>query len=73
MSIVKIVELIGSSKEGWQNAAENAVERAAETIRNIHGVDVSGWTAKVDNGKISEYRANVKISFVVEKATGGEE
>lgn len=48
------------------------VERAAGTIRNIKGVDVVGWTAKVENKRIVEYRANVKISFAVEKISVGE-
>jgi len=67
MSVVKIVELVGCSDKSWQDAVENAVERAAKTIRNIRGVDVLGWTGKVKDGKIVEYRANVKISFVVEE------
>jgi flavin-binding protein dodecin len=68
VTIVKIVELVGVSDKGWQDAVEQAVMRANETIRNISGVDVSNWTATVNNGKITEYRANVKISFSVEKA-----
>ena len=67
MSVVKIVELVGCSDSSWQDAVDNAVRRAAETVRNIRGVDVLGWTGKVKDGKIVEYRANVKISFVVEE------
>lgn len=69
MSVVKVVELVGSSGINWQDAVDNAIERAAKTIRNIRGVDVLGWTGKVKNGKIIEYRANVKISFLVEDAS----
>ena len=65
MSVVKIVELVGSSDKSWQDAVDNAIGRASKTIRNIRGVDVLGWTGKVQDGKIVEYRANVKISFVV--------
>ena len=46
---------------------ENVIERASKTLRNIRGVDVVGWTGRVDNGRIVEYRANVKISFIVEQ------
>ena len=67
MAVVKIIELVGSSTESWQDAVEKAVERALKTIRNIRGVDVVGWTAKVRDGKIVEYRANIKISFTVEE------
>ena len=66
MSVVKIIELVGCSDKGWQDAVDNAVKKAAETVRNIRGVDVLGWTGKVKENKIVEYRANVKVSFVVE-------
>ncbi len=66
MPIVKVIELVGSSTKGLQDAVENAVKEAAKTIRNLRGVDVLGWTAKIDGNKIVEYRANVKISFLVE-------
>lgn len=69
MTIVKIVELVGVSDKGWQDAVEQAVARAVESLRNIRGVDVLNWTAEVKDGKIIEYRANVKISFSVEKAS----
>jgi flavin-binding protein dodecin len=69
MTVVKIIELIGSSPKGWEEAAGNAVKEAAKTIRNIRGVDVKRCTAKVDKNKIVEYRAVVKIAFVVEGET----
>jgi len=67
MSVAKVVELIGSSPAGWEEAVGNAVEAASLTIRNIRGVDVVRWTAKVEKNKIVEYRAVVKIAFVVER------
>ena len=70
MSVVKIIELVGSSPKSWQDAVETAIARAAETVRNIRGVDVLGWTGKVKGDKIVEYHANVKISFIVEEVTG---
>ena len=70
MTVAKVIELVGSSEKGWQEAVENAIERAAKTIRNIRGVDIIGWTGKVEGAKIVEYRANVKISFVVEEIKG---
>ena len=48
MSVVKIIELVGSSDKSWQDAVENAVKRAAKTIRNIRGVHVVGWTGKIE-------------------------
>ena len=67
MTVVKIVELIGSSPISWEEAAANAVKEAAKTVRNIKGVDVKRCTAKVKEDKIVEYRAVVKIAFVVER------
>lgn len=70
MTVVKVIELVGSSEKGWQEAVDSAIERASKTIRNIRGVDIIGWTGKVEGSKIVEYRANVKISFVVEEIKG---
>ena len=70
MSVVKIIELVGTSGKSWQDAVENAVRRASKTVRNIRGVDVLGWTGKVEAGKIVQYRADVKVSFVVEEISG---
>ena len=67
MAVVKIIELIGSSPNGWEEAAGNAVKEAAKTVRNIKGVDLKRCTAKVEKNKIVEYRAVVKIAFVVER------
>lgn len=67
MPVVKIIELIGVSPEGWEEAVGNAVKEAAKTVENIKGVDVKRCTAKVENNKIVEYRAAVKIAFVVER------
>jgi len=67
ISVAKVVELIGSSPDSWEEAAANAVEAAAQTIRNIKGVEVMRCTAKVENNKIVEYRAVVKIAFMVER------
>jgi flavin-binding protein dodecin len=67
MSVAKVVELIGSSPDSWEAAVGNAVEAAAQTLRNIKGVDVKRWTAKVENNRIVEYRAVVKIAFIVER------
>ena len=67
MPVVKIIELIGSSPKGWTEAAQNAVTEAAKTVKNIKGVHVKRCTAKIENNKIVEYNANVKISFIVKR------
>jgi len=67
LTVVKIIELIGSSPISWSEAAQNAVTEAAKTVKNIKGVHVKRCTAKVKDNKIVEYKANVKIAFVVER------
>jgi flavin-binding protein dodecin len=67
MPVVKIIELIGTSTNGWNEAAQNAVTEAAKTVKNIKGVHVKRCTAKVEDNKIVEYNANVKIAFIVER------
>ena len=67
MTVVKIIELVGSSVEGWKEAAENALTEASSTIRNIVGMEVVGCTAKIEKSKISSYKANVKIAFIAER------
>ncbi len=66
-SVAKVIELIGSSPKGWDDAAANAVKEAAKTVRNIKGVYLKECTAKVVDNRIVEYRANVKISFIVDR------
>ena len=67
MPVVKIIELIGSSPDGWNEAAQNAVTEAAKTVKNIKGVHVKRCTAKVKDNKIVEYNADVKIAFIVKR------
>ena len=69
MTVVKIIELIGSSPDGWKEATENALKEATKTIRNIKSIHVKRCTAKVKNNKIVEYRAVVRIAFIVERET----
>lgn len=66
---VKIVEVVGESKNSWQEAVENAVKDASKTIRNISGVEVLNNTANVQNGEIVEYKADVAIAFKVDGST----
>ncbi len=65
--IGKVIELVGSSSESFEDAVRSAVAEAAKTVKNISGVDVLGMTAKVEGDRLSEFRANVKIAFAVER------
>ena len=69
MSVGKILELVGSSKKGWEDAAQVAIAEATKTIDGIRGLEVTDMTARVDSktGKIQEYRVCVKLAFSVER------
>jgi flavin-binding protein dodecin len=67
MAVIKVIELVGISPTSWEDAARNAVAEASETVRGITGLDVMNQTAVVEGGDIVEYRADVKIAFIVEE------
>lgn len=66
MTTIKVIELIGTSAKNWEDAANNAVKEAQETIKGITGLEVVAQTAKVAGGEIVEYRTNVKVAFLVQ-------
>jgi flavin-binding protein dodecin len=61
-----VIELVGVSAKSWSDAAQQAVTRAAQTIRHITGAEVLRSTAVVKDGKIIEYHVDVKLAFIVE-------
>ena len=66
-SVAKIIELIGISNEGWEDAAQVAVNEAKKTVHGIHGIKIQDMTADVDStGKIVRYKTTIKLSFGVE-------
>lgn len=65
MAVVKVLELVGESSQSWQDAVQSAVAEAARTVEHISGVEVENWTAQVRDGRIREYKANVKVAFAV--------
>jgi dodecin len=65
MPIVKVIEVIASSKKGIDDAIENAVKEVSKTVRNIDSVYVKDIKAHVKDGKVSTYGVVCKISFRV--------
>jgi len=65
-NVYKIVELVGTSKESWEKAAENAVKRAAESLRDLRIAEISQLDLQINEGKVEAYRAKVKVSFKYE-------
>jgi flavin-binding protein dodecin len=67
-AVVRVIELVGVSSEGWSDAARQAVARASQTLRHITGLDVVKSSAVIKDGQITEYHVNVKVAFVIEGA-----
>jgi dodecin len=65
--VVKVIELMSQSPESWDAAAQAAVEEASKTLRNIRSIYVKEFTAEVENGKITNYRINAKVTFDLER------
>lgn len=65
MSIVKVIEVLSQSSKGWEDAAQQAVTEVSKTVRNIQSVYIKDLQAIVENGKITNYRLNAKISFII--------
>ncbi|WP_423129011.1 dodecin family protein [Gaoshiqia sp. Z1-71] len=65
-SVYKIIELVGTSTESWEKAAENAISKAAESLRDLRIAEVSAMDIHVKDGKIEFYRTKVKVSFKFE-------
>ncbi|MDX1513688.1 MAG: dodecin family protein [Gammaproteobacteria bacterium] len=62
-SVYRVTEIVGTSKRSWEDAAKNAVQTAAKTLRDLRVAEVSQLDMTVDGGKVQEYRAKVKLSF----------
>jgi flavin-binding protein dodecin len=65
MSIAKVTEIISSSKKSFDDAIEKGIERANKTLENIKGAWVSEQKVLVENGKITEYRVTLRLTFVL--------
>jgi dodecin len=62
-SVYKLVEVIGTSTQSWEDAAKNAVETAARTLQDLRIAEVVKMDMKVEDGKVQEYRTRVLLSF----------
>lgn len=67
MATVKIIELVGTSTKSWHDAVQDALKEASKTLQGISGIDVLSTTAVVKDNKITEYRATVKVAFLLER------
>jgi flavin-binding protein dodecin len=64
-SVYKVIELVGSSPESWEKAADAAVKRAAETIQDMRIAEVLETDMVLEDGAIKAYRTKIKVSFKI--------
>ncbi|MFO1046495.1 MAG: dodecin family protein [Geminicoccaceae bacterium] len=62
-SVYKVIELVGTSSESWERAARAAVERAAQSLRDLRVAEVVEQDLVLEDGKVQAYRTKVKVSF----------
>jgi len=67
MAILKVIEILSSSKKSWEDATAKAVREASKTLNNVSSVYVADQSATVKNGKVDEFRVNLKITFKLGK------
>ena len=65
MAVLKVIEILASSKESWEDATRNAVKEASKSVKNIRSVYVQENSGVVENGDVTQFRVNVKITFEV--------
>ncbi len=63
--VVKVIEVLAQSDTSWEDAAQGAVKSASKSIKNIKSINITNMSAKVNGDKITKYRINAKISFLI--------
>ena len=66
-SVYKIIELVGTSETSWEDAAKNAVEMAGESLKDLRIAEITKLDMQMEDGKVSNYRARVSVSFKYQK------
>lgn len=59
---IKVTEMVGESNMGWKDAVQSAVSEASRSLNEIVAVEVVNFTANVENGRVVEYKANLKVA-----------
>ncbi|MBK7225855.1 MAG: dodecin family protein [Saprospiraceae bacterium] len=63
MAVVKVIEVMSSSKVSWEDATKQAIERASKSLKNIRSAWVQDQSVTIEKGKVKEYRITLKLSF----------
>lgn len=66
MSVLKVIEVLANSEISWEDATAKAVSKASKSVKHIRSVYVQEQSATVVDGKVSQYRVNVKLTFEIE-------
>jgi hypothetical protein len=66
MAVARVTRLTASSPTSWQDAVQEAIDRASKTLRGLTGLEVVSQKAKIVDGKIAEYRVTIDVTFVLE-------
>ncbi|MBO6763851.1 dodecin family protein [Maricaulis sp.] len=66
MAMLKVIEVLAESSEGWEDAARQAVAEAVSSVRNVKSIYIENFEATVEDDAISSFRVNAKISFVLD-------
>ncbi|ESZ19843.1 MAG: dodecin domain-containing protein [Mesorhizobium sp.] len=65
MSVARVTEITSSSNKSFQDAIEQGIARAAKTLKNVEGAWIQDQKVVVENGTISAYRVNMKVTFIL--------
>lgn len=65
MSVARVTELISASTKSFEDSIQIGVSRAAQTLKNVESVWVAGQKCVIKDGKIAEYRVNLKVTFIL--------
>ena len=66
MAVLKVIEVLSGSAVSWEDATQKAVEKASKSVKHIRSVYVQDQSAQVKDGKVTEYRVNLKLTFEIE-------
>lgn len=66
-SVYKVIEIVGSSPDSWEKAAQNAIQVASKSLRDLRVAEVGQLDMHIENGKVVAYRAKLKLSFKFEE------
>jgi flavin-binding protein dodecin len=66
MGVYKVIELVGTSEESWEDAAKQAIDVANKSLRGLRIAEISKLDVRLDNGEIVEFRVRVNVSFKYE-------